>query len=295
MGTHPIFESDFDCLTENMLRTVGRVSALSRNLASVPRWSGDYIHLSNCEGGVALIELDRPKALNALCDGLMSEVGKALDELEVDNEIGCVIITGRGRAFAAGADIKEMLSLEYSQCASGNFLAHWTRVAENRKPIIAAVNGFAFGGGCELAMMCDIMYASEKAVFGQPEITLGTIPGAGGTQRLIRSVGKSLAMEMNLSGDSINAERAMVAGLVSKVVPHDQLLEETHKTAAKIASMSQLTTAICKEAVNQALEGTLAQGITFERKQFHATFATEDRKEGMAAFVQKRTANFKHC
>jgi len=278
-----------------MLRTVGRVSALSRNLASVPRWSGDYIHLSNCEGGVAMIELDRPKALNALCDGLMSEVGKALDELEVDNEIGCVIITGRGRAFAAGADIKEMLPLEYSQCASGNFLAHWTRVAENRKPIIAAVNGFAFGGGCELAMMCDIMYASEKAVFGQPEIKLGTIPGAGGTQRLIKSVGKSLAMEMNLTGNPIKADQALQAGLVSKVCKPDELLDEAHKTAATIASMSQLTVGICKEAVNVALETTLTEGLRFERRQFHATFATHDRREGMAAFSEKRAANFKNC
>ena len=285
-----------------------------------------------CEGGVALIELDRPKALNALCDGLMSEVGKALDELEVDNEIGCVIITGRGRAFAAGADIKEMLPLEYSQCASGNFLAHWTRVAENRKPIIAAVNGFAFGGGCELAMMCDIMYASEKviwghlnsgsshkshisfpfqAVFGQPEIKLGTIPGAGGTQRLIKSVGKSLAMEMNLTGNPIKADQALQAGLVSKVCKPDELLDEAHKTAAtvrlsvrfvtlrwffvQIASMSQLTVGICKEAVNVALETTLTEGLRFERRQFHATFATHDRREGMAAFSEKRAANFKNC
>merc|ERR1712142_362610 len=159
-----------------------------------------------------------------------------LDELEVDNDIGCVIITGRGRAFAAGADIKEMLPLEYSQCASGNFLAHWTRVAENRKPIIAAVNGFALGGGCELAMMCDIIYAGDKAQFGQPEILLGTIPGAGGTQRLTRAVGKSLAMELVLTGNRIRAEQALQAGLVSKVVPADTLVDEAVKTAEKIAS-----------------------------------------------------------
>jgi len=279
-----------------MLRSARLVRpVLSRCLATEGRWSGDFIHVSNTDAGVGVIELDRPNALNALCDGLMLEVSKALDEFEGDDAIGCIIVTGRGRAFAAGADIKEMADLTYADVAKGDFLSHWGRIAKNIKPTIAAVNGFAFGGGCEVAMMCDMIYASEKALFGQPEIKLGTIPGAGGTQRLIRSVGKSLAMEMNLSGEPINAERAMVAGLVSKVVPHDQLLEETHKTAAKIASMSQLTTAICKEAVNQALEGTLAQGITFERKQFHATFATEDRKEGMAAFVQKRKANFKHC
>jgi len=278
-----------------MLRSTRFVRPLAqRCLSSDLRWSGDFIHVSNCDAGVGLIELDRPKALNALCDGLMLEVAKALDEFEADKAIGCVIITGRGRAFAAGADIKEMLPLGYADCAGGDFLSHWGRIAKNVKPVIAAVNGFAFGGGCEVAMMCDIIYASEKAVFGQPEIKLGTIPGAGGTQRLIRSVGKSLAMEMNLSGEPINAERAFVAGLVSKVVPADQLLDETHKTAAKIASMSQLTTAICKEAVNAALETTLAQGIQFERRQFHATFATEDRREGMAAFAEKRKANFQN-
>jgi len=260
-----------------------------------PRYSGDFIHVSHAEGGVGVIELDRPKALNALCDGLMMEVSDALDKFESDKSIGCVMITGRGRAFAAGADIKEMLPLGYADCASGDFLSHWSRISKNVKPTIAAVNGFAFGGGCEVAMMCDMIYASDKAIFGQPEIKLGTIPGAGGTQRLIRSVGKSLAMEMNLTGEPINAERAMIAGLVSKVVPHDQLLDETHKTAAKIASMSQLTVAICKEAVNTALETTLAQGIQFERRQFHATFATEDRREGMAAFAEKRKANFKNC
>jgi len=273
-----------------------RATSLSKRALSMqPRWSGDYIHLSEAENGVAVIELDRPKALNALCDGLMTEVGKALDELEVDSSIGCVIITGRGRAFAAGADIKEMLPLEYADCASGNFLAHWTRVAENRKPIIAAVNGFAFGGGCELAMMCDIMYASEKAVFGQPEIKLGTIPGAGGTQRLIKTVGKSLAMEMNLTGNPITAQQALQSGLVSKLCAPEALLDEAHKTASDIASMSQLTVGICKEAINVALESTLQEGLRFERRQFHATFATHDRKEGMGAFAEKRKANFKNC
>merc|ERR1712142_1222663 len=215
-----------------------------------------------------------------------------LDELEVDNDIGCVIITGRGRAFAAGADIKEMLPLEYSQCASGNFLAHWTRVAENRKPIIAAVNGFALGGGCELAMMCDIIYAGDKAQFGQPEILLGTIPGAGGSQRLTRAVGKSLAMEMCLTGDQINAKTALSAGLVSKICPREELLDEAIKTAEKIASNSKLIVGLCKEAVNTAFETTLKEGNHFEKKIFHATFATADRKEGMSAFVEKRKANF---
>jgi len=267
----------------------------ARCLATENRWSGEYVHVSHTDAKVGLIELDRPKALNALCDGLMLEVAKALDEFDADKSIGAVIITGRGRAFAAGADIKEMLPLNYAQVAGGDFLAHWGRVSKNTKPVLAAVNGFAFGGGCELAMMCDIMYASDKAVFGQPEIKLGTIPGAGGTQRLTRAVGKSLSMEMCLSGEPIKADQALVAGLVSKVVPADQLLDEAHKTAAKIAEMSQLTTAICKEAVNVAFESTLAEGVRFERRMFHATFGTEDRREGMSAFAEKRKANFKDC
>ncbi|KAG7512835.1 hypothetical protein JOB18_041130 [Solea senegalensis] len=241
---------------------------------------------------VGLIQLNRPKALNALCGGLMKEVGLALDSFEADSDIGAVVITGSERAFAAGADIKEMQNLTFQECFSGNFLAHWNRVSTVKKPIIAAVNGFALGGGCELAMMCDIIYAGEKAQFGQPEILLGTIPGVGGTQRLTRAVGKSLAMEMVLTGDRINAQEAKQSGLVSKIYPVDQLVAEAVKCGEKVAANSKLVSAMAKEAVNAAFELTLAEGNRMEKRLFHATFATEDRKEGMSAFVEKRKANF---
>ncbi|XP_058507490.1 enoyl-CoA hydratase, mitochondrial [Solea solea] len=241
---------------------------------------------------VGLIQLNRPKALNALCGGLMKEVGLALDAFEADSNIGAVVITGSERAFAAGADIKEMQNLTFQECFSGNFLAHWNRVSTVKKPIIAAVNGFALGGGCELAMMCDIIYAGEKAQFGQPEILLGTIPGVGGTQRLTRAVGKSLAMEMVLTGDRINAQEAKQSGLVSKIFPVDQLVAEAVKCGEKVAANSKLVSAMAKEAVNAAFELTLAEGNRMEKRLFHATFATEDRKEGMSAFVEKRKANF---
>ncbi|KAK5882360.1 hypothetical protein CesoFtcFv8_020954 [Champsocephalus esox] len=241
---------------------------------------------------VGFIQLNRPKALNALCDGLMREVGQALDVFEADTEVGAIVITGSERAFAAGADIKEMQNRTFQECYGGNFLAHWNRVSTVKKPVIAAVNGFALGGGCELAMMCDIIYAGEKAQFGQPEILLGTIPGAGGTQRLTRAVGKSLAMELVLTGDKINAEVARQSGLVSKVYPADQLVSEAVKCGEKIAANSKLVSAMAKEAVNAAYELTLAEGNRLEKRLFHATFATEDRKEGMTAFVEKRKANF---
>jgi len=241
---------------------------------------------------VGFIQLNRPKALNALCDGLMLEVGRALDAFEADGDIGAIVLTGSERAFAAGADIKEMQNRTFTECYGTNFLAHWNRVSVSKKPVIAAVNGFALGGGCELAMMCDIIYAGEKAMFGQPEILLGTIPGAGGTQRLTRAVGKSLAMEMVLTGDKINAQEAKQSGLVSKVVPVDQLVSEAIKCGEKIAANSKLVSAMAKEAVNAAYELTLAEGNRFEKRMFHATFATEDRKEGMTAFVEKRKAVF---
>ncbi|CAL8256712.1 unnamed protein product [Lota lota] len=241
---------------------------------------------------VGFIQLNRPKVLNALCDGLMLEVGKALDAFEADKDIGAVVITGSDRAFAAGADIKEMQNRTFQECYGGNFLAHWNRVSMSKKPVIAAVNGFALGGGCELAMMCDIIYAGEKAQFGQPEILLGTIPGAGGTQRLTRAVGKSLAMEMVLTGDRINAQEAKQSGLVSKVCPVDQLVPEAIKCGEKIAANSKLVSAMAKEAVNAAYELTLAEGNRLEKRLFHSTFATEDRKEGMTAFVEKRKAGF---
>uniref|UniRef100_A0AAY5EE71 Enoyl-CoA hydratase, mitochondrial n=1 Tax=Electrophorus electricus TaxID=8005 RepID=A0AAY5EE71_ELEEL len=241
---------------------------------------------------VGFIQLNRPKALNALCEGLMLEVGKALDTFEEDNEVGAVVITGSERAFAAGADIKEMQNRSFQECYGGNFLGHWNKVSTVKKPVIAAVNGYALGGGCELAMMCDIIYAGEKAQFGQPEILLGTIPGSGGTQRLTRTVGKSLAMEMVLTGDRISAQEAKQAGLVSKVFPVEQLVSEAVKCGEKIASNSKIVSAMAKEAVNAAFELTLAEGNRFEKRLFHATFATEDRKEGMTAFVEKRKAAF---
>ncbi|CAM9872882.1 enoyl-CoA hydratase, mitochondrial [Lampetra fluviatilis] len=241
---------------------------------------------------VGLIQLNRPKALNALCDGLMLELNQALDVFEGDSGVGAIVITGNERAFAAGADIKEMQNRTFAECFGGNFLSHWNRVAQTKKPVIAAVNGFALGGGCELAMMCDIIYAGEKAQFGQPEIALGTIPGAGGTQRLTRAVGKSLAMEMVLTGDRISAQQAKEAGLVSKVCPPDQLLGEAVKLGEKISRHSKLVISMAKEAVNAAFELSLAEGNRLEKRFFHATFATDDRKEGMSAFVEKRKATF---
>ncbi|XP_061391799.1 probable enoyl-CoA hydratase, mitochondrial [Musca vetustissima] len=241
---------------------------------------------------VAVITLNRPKALNALCNGLMKELSASLDQYEQDKNIAAIVITGSEKAFAAGADIKEMQPNTYSHCIMGNFLNDWTRVAKCQKPIIAAVNGYALGGGCELAMMCDIIYAGDKAKFGQPEIALGTIPGAGGTQRLTRVVGKSKAMEMCLTGNMISAAEAEKTGLVSKVVPADQLVAEAVKLGEKIGTHSQLIVQLCKEAVNTAYETTLQEGLKYERRTFHATFSTEDRKEGMTAFVEKRPAKF---
>ncbi|XP_078284394.1 enoyl-CoA hydratase, mitochondrial [Rhinoraja longicauda] len=244
------------------------------------------------KGNVGFIQLNRTKALNALCDELMREVGQALDEFENDPKVGAVVLTGSERAFAAGADIKEMENKTFQECYMGRFLSHWNHVAMAKKPVIAAVNGYALGGGCELAMMCDIIYAGDKAQFGQPEILLGTIPGAGGTQRLTRAVGKSLAMEMVLTGDRISAEEAKASGLVSKVFPASQLVDEAIKCGEKIASNSKLITAMAKEAVNGAFELTLAEGNRLEKRLFHSTFSTNDRKEGMKAFVDKRKANF---
>ncbi|KYO27562.1 enoyl-CoA hydratase, mitochondrial isoform B [Alligator mississippiensis] len=242
---------------------------------------------------IGVIQLNRPKALNALCDGLMNEMKVALDLFENDPQVGAIVITGNEKAFAAGADIKEMQNSTFQECYRSNFLAGWNRVSTVRKPVIAAVNGYALGGGCELAMMCDIIYAGEKAQFGQPEILLGTIPGSGGTQRLTRAVGKSLAMEMVLTGDRISAQEAKEAGLVSKIFPVEKLLEEAISCGEKIAGNSKLVVAIAKEAVNAAFETTLSEGNKTEKRLFYATFATDDRKEGMTAFVEKRKANFK--
>jgi enoyl-CoA hydratase len=245
-------------------------------------------------GKVGLITLNRPEALNALSPNLTKEIGLALDAFEHNPLIAVVVVTGSEKAFAAGADIKVMKDWNYMDVYKSDFItATWESIAKFRKPTIAAVAGYALGGGCELAMMCDFIIAADTAKFGQPEITLGTIPGAGGTQRLTRLVGKSKAMEMVLTGRMMDATEAERSGLVSRVVPAEQLITEAIKTAEKIASMSLPSTMMAKEAVNRAYEVSLSEGIHFERRLFHSTFATEDQKEGMNAFSEKRKAVFK--
>ena len=251
--------------------------------------------LVETKGGVGIITLDRPEALNALNSALVGDVGQALDAFEADAAIGCIILTGSAKAFAAGADITEMAPKSYMDVYREDFItANWERVAQCRKPVIAAVAGFALGGGCEMAMMCDFIIAADNAKFGQPEINLGIIPGAGGTQRLARFIGKSEAMEMVLTGHMMTAEEAERAGLVSRVVALDDLMDETVAVAEKICKLSQPMVMIAKECVNRAYETTLAEGVRFERRMFHSTFSTEDKAEGMAAFMEKRTARFKH-
>jgi enoyl-CoA hydratase len=244
---------------------------------------------------VGLVTLNRPKALNALCAQLIAELEQALNDLEADADIGAIVVTGSERAFAAGADIKEMKDRTFIDVFTSDFITKgWERLAQCRKPTIAAVSGFALGGGCEIAMMCDLIIAAETARFGQPEITIGTIPGAGGTQRLTRAVGKAKAMDLVLTGRMMDAAEAERSGLVARVVPAEKLLEEALGVAAKIASFSLPATLMAKEAVNQAFETGLAEGLKFERRVFHATFGTEDQKEGMAAFAEKRPPRFKH-
>ncbi len=244
-------------------------------------------------GPVGLITLNRPQALNALSSPLIREMGAALDGFEADDAIGAVVITGSDKAFAAGADIKEMQPRHFADVYLRDFITKgWERVTTCRKPIIAAVAGFALGGGCEMAMMCDFILAADNARFGQPEIKLGTIPGAGGTQRLPRFVGKSKAMEMVLSGRMMDAAEAERAGLVSRVLPLPELLPEAIKVATAIAGLSRPAVFMAKEAVNRAFETTLAEGIRYERRLFHATFALADQKEGMQAFIDKRPAKF---
>ncbi|MGY9056630.1 MAG: enoyl-CoA hydratase [Alphaproteobacteria bacterium] len=246
-------------------------------------------------GRVGLIRLDRPKALNALCAQLISEMADAIDRFEADPDIGCMVMTGSEKAFAAGADIKEMKDRDYMDVYLSDFITvGWQRAAEARKPIIAAVAGFALGGGCEISMMCDFIIAADNAKFGQPEINLGTIPGGGGTQRLPRFIGKSKAMDMCLTGRMMGAEEAERCGLVTRVVPVDKLMEDAMATAQAIAKKSLPITMICKESVDRAFETTLSEGVRFERRLFHSTFATEDKMEGMAAFAEKREAVFKH-
>ncbi|MEX2630825.1 MAG: enoyl-CoA hydratase [Tistlia sp.] len=247
------------------------------------------------KGAVGVVTLNRPKALNALCAALIAELGEALADLEADDAIRCIVVTGSDKAFAAGADIKEMQAKSYADVLDEDFITgDWEVLARCRKPTIAAVAGFALGGGCEIAMMCDMILAAETAKFGQPEIKLGTIPGSGGTQRLTRSVGKSLAMYLCLSGDMIDAETALRAGLVAKVLPAEGFLEAVMKVAETIAGHSLPVLRICKESVNVAYETSLAEGVRFERRSFHGTFALDDRSEGMEAFVAKRKPDFRH-
>ena len=244
---------------------------------------------------VGIIQLNRPKQLNALNDQLMDELGQALKAFDADEKIGCIIVTGSEKAFAAGADITAMAKFSFADAYKGDFITrNWETIRSIRKPVIAAVSGFALGGGCELAMMCDFIIAADNAKFGQPEIKLGVIPGAGGTQRLPRAVGKSKAMDMALTSRMMDAHEAERAGLVSRVVPYAQMMEETLGAAIVISGFSQIAVMAAKEAVNRAYEGTLSDGLMFERRLFHALFATQDQKEGMDAFVNKRKAQFQH-
>jgi len=244
---------------------------------------------------VGIITLNRPKQLNALNDQLMDELGQALKAFDADDKIGCIIITGSERAFAAGADIGAMAKYSFADAYKGDYITrNWETIRSIRKPVIAAVSGFALGGGCELAMMCDFIIAADNAKFGQPEIKLGVIPGAGGTQRLPRAVGKAKAMDMALTGRMMDAQEAERAGLVSRVVPFEKMMEEALGAALVIADFSQIAVMAAKESVNRAFESGLSDGVMFERRLFHALFATSDQKEGMDAFVNKRKAQFQH-
>ncbi|MBN8902823.1 MAG: enoyl-CoA hydratase [Rhodospirillales bacterium 69-11] len=250
--------------------------------------------LVETHGRVGLIRLNRPQALNALCDGLMAELGQQLLAFDADAGIGAIVVTGSEKAFAAGADIKEMRGRTYPDAFEEDFISRWETILQVKKPVIAAVAGFALGGGCELAMMCDIILAADTAKFGQPEINLGVIPGAGGTQRLTRAVGKSKAMDLVLSARFMDAAEAERSNLVSRVVPADQLLPEALKLAERIAGLSPVAVKMAKAAVNRAFETTLMEGVRYERALFLSLFGTPDQQEGMAAFVEKRKPNFRH-
>src|SRR5687767_9046069 len=257
--------------------------------------SYENIEVRTEAGKVGIVTLNRPKALNALNDALMTELGDALKTFDADPAIGCIIVTGSERAFAAGADIGAMASYSFVDVYKGDYITrNWETIRSVRKPVIAAVSGFALGGGCELAMMCDFIIAADNAKFGQPEIKLGVIPGAGGTQRLPRAVGKAKAMDMTLTGRMMDAVEAERSGLVSRVVPYDKLMDEALGAALVIADFSQVAVMAAKESVNRAFESGLADGVMFERRLFHALFATGDQKEGMDAFVNKRKPAFKH-
>jgi enoyl-CoA hydratase len=254
--------------------------------------SYEYLIVSKPSPGVRLVQLNRPKALNALCTPLIEELNHALTGADKDPEIGAVVITGSEKAFAAGADIKEMKDQSFADVYGKDFIESWSDQTKIKKPIIAAVNGYALGGGCELAMMADIIYAGEKAVFGQPEIKLGVIPGAGGTQRLVRYIGKSRAAELILTGRNFSAQEALQWGLVAKVFEPSKLVDEAVKTASEIAEFSPLAVKAAKECINEGYNMTLEQSVKYERRVFHSLFGTKDQKEGMAAFAEKRKANF---
>ncbi|WP_236640428.1 enoyl-CoA hydratase [Tepidimonas charontis] len=251
--------------------------------------------LVRTDGPVGIITLNRPKQLNALNDQLMDELGAALAALDADDAIGCIVLTGSDKAFAAGADIAAMARYTFSDVFGSEYITrNWEALRRVRKPVIAAVAGYALGGGCEVAMMCDIVIAADNAKFGQPEVKIGVIPGAGGTQRLPRAIGKAKAMDLVLTGRTIDAEQAERWGLVSRVVPLASLMDEALATAHAIAALPRLAVLAAKEAVNRAFEGTLSDGLMYERRLFHAMFATEDQKEGMAAFLEKRAAQFRN-
>ena len=272
-----------------------RIRAIVPSKIKKPETAMSYQHIVvENKGRVGVIRLNRPQQLNALNMALKAELAQAIDAYEADDGIGCLLITGNEKAFAAGADIKEMADKTFIEAFLGNFAGTWDRAARTRKPVVAAVAGFALGGGCELAMQCDIIIAADTAKFGQPEIKLGVIPGIGGTQRLARAVGKAKAMEMILTGRMMDAAEAESAGLVARVVPASSLMDEAMKVAETIGSMSLPSVLAAKEAVNRAFESGLSEGVTFERRIFHSLFATEDQKEGMKAFVEKRKPDWKH-
>lgn len=251
--------------------------------------------LTEVKGQVGVITFNRPKALNALNSQMITEMAEALDAFEADDHVHVIVLTGSEKAFAAGADIKEMANKTFNDAYLGDFISGpWERIDSCHKPVLAAVSGFALGGGCEMAMMCDLIIASDTAKFGQPEITLGIVPGIGGTQRLTRAVGKAKAMDMVLTGRMMDAEEAESAGLVSRVVPTDKLMDEVMEMAATIATFSRSTVMMAKESVKRSFETTLTEGVRFERRLFHACFATHDQKEGMAAFIEKRKPKFEN-
>ncbi|XP_012262768.1 probable enoyl-CoA hydratase, mitochondrial [Athalia rosae] len=278
--------------TPKLTRNLAQISSLKFYSSQMPKYEFVKTEKVGENQNIAVITLDRMKGLNLLNNTVINEVNDAVFKFDKDDSVSVLILTGSEKAFAAGADVKDMQVMDYSQAVKEEFLESWTAISKTRKPLIGAVNGYALGGGCELALMCDIIYAGEKAQFAQPEITIGTMPGAGGTQRLTRNMGLSKAMEMVLTGNYMNAVEAEKAGLVSKIFPPDQLLAETIKLAEKIASHSPLIISMAKKSVHIAYETTLKQGLQFERTSFYGTFATADRKEGMTAFVEKRAPKY---